>query len=91
MQGAFCVWNENKKGLRDLRLKPAQRHLFLYEKMMLFTKRAAKDTHRETYHYKNALKVSIFKHFHFWDPIKCEFLYQSLKHHYLSTNQIRYI
>ena len=58
MQGPFCVWNDSKKGLRDLRLKPAQRHLFLYEKMLLFTKRAGKDTDRETYHFKNALKVS---------------------------------
>ncbi|KAG0713105.1 Guanine nucleotide exchange factor DBS [Chionoecetes opilio] len=58
MQGPFSVWNEGKKGLRELRLKPAQRHIFLYEKVLLFTKRAGKDTDRATYHYKNALKMS---------------------------------
>ncbi|XP_076045191.1 guanine nucleotide exchange factor DBS-like isoform X5 [Oratosquilla oratoria] len=58
MQGPFSVWNESKKGLRDLRLKPAQRHIFLYEKMLLFTKRAGKDSDRATYHFKNALKMS---------------------------------
>ncbi|KAK4316259.1 hypothetical protein Pmani_012567 [Petrolisthes manimaculis] len=58
MQGPFSVWNDSKKGLRELRLKPAQRHIFLYEKVLLFTKRAGKDTDRATYHYKNALKMS---------------------------------
>ncbi|XP_045623391.1 guanine nucleotide exchange factor DBS isoform X5 [Procambarus clarkii] len=58
MQGPFSVWNESKKGLRELRLKPAQRHIFLYEKVLLFTKRAGKDTDRATYHFKNALKMS---------------------------------
>ncbi|XP_045118170.1 guanine nucleotide exchange factor DBS-like isoform X4 [Portunus trituberculatus] len=58
MQGPFSVWNEGKKGLRELRLKPAQRHIFLYEKVLLFTKRAGKDTDRATYHFKNALKMS---------------------------------
>lgn len=57
MQGPFSVWNDSKKGLRELRLKPAQRHIFLYEKMLLFTKRTGKDTDRATYHFKNALKV----------------------------------
>ncbi|KAB7494153.1 Guanine nucleotide exchange factor DBS, partial [Armadillidium nasatum] len=37
---------------------PAQRHIFLYDKMLLFTKRAGKDTEKETYHFKNALKMS---------------------------------
>ena len=59
MQGAFSVWYDHKKGLRDLRLKPAQRHLFLYEKMLMFTKRTGKDTDRSTYHFKNALKVKL--------------------------------
>ncbi|XP_050688472.1 guanine nucleotide exchange factor DBS-like isoform X4 [Eriocheir sinensis] len=58
MQGPFSVWNEGKRGLRELRLKPAQRHLFLYEKVLLFTKRAGKDTDRATYHFKSALKMS---------------------------------
>lgn len=58
MQGPFSVWNDSKKGLRELRLKPAQRHIFLYEKMLLFTKRTGKDTDRATYHFKNALKMS---------------------------------
>ncbi|XP_071514247.1 guanine nucleotide exchange factor DBS-like isoform X2 [Panulirus ornatus] len=58
MQGPFSVWNDSKKGLRELRLKPAQRHIFLYEKVLLFTKRAGKDTDRATYHFKNALKMS---------------------------------
>lgn len=65
MQGPFSVWNEGKRGLRELRLKPAQRHLFLYEKVLLFTKRAGKDTDRATYHFKNALKVWSSKFFDF--------------------------
>lgn len=69
MQGPFSVWNESKKGLRELRLKPAQRHIFLYEKVLLFTKRAGKDTDRATYHFKNALKVQYFVSVA--NPIRC--------------------
>uniref|UniRef100_A0A1B6D890 DH domain-containing protein n=1 Tax=Clastoptera arizonana TaxID=38151 RepID=A0A1B6D890_9HEMI len=40
MQGSFSVWTENKKDrLRELRLKPMQRHIFLYQKAIMFCKK----------------------------------------------------
>ncbi|XP_055387523.1 guanine nucleotide exchange factor DBS-like isoform X2 [Condylostylus longicornis] len=61
LQDSFQVWTENKKDLR-LRLKPQQRHIFLYQKSMLFCKQAAKPTttghNKSTYQYKNDLKMS---------------------------------
>jgi len=71
MQGSFSVWTDSKKDrLRELRLKPMQRHIFLYQKAMLFCKKAAKEVHnKDTYHFKRYLKVSyasiivfIYKH-----------------------------
>ncbi|KAF2360234.1 CRAL-TRIO lipid binding domain [Trinorchestia longiramus] len=58
MQGAFSVWVENKRVLRELRIKPAQRHLFLYEKVLLFTKKTGKDNDKASYQFKCALKMS---------------------------------
>ena len=60
MQGSFSVWTDSKKDrLRELRLKPMQRHIFLYQKAMLFCKKAAKEVHnKDTYHFKRYLKVS---------------------------------
>ena len=42
MQGPFSVWieqkNKKEKRLRDLRLKPSSRHVFLYERAIVFCK-----------------------------------------------------
>lgn len=58
MQGSFSVWAENKKDIR-LRIKPMQRHIFLYSKAMLFCKPAAKNLHNKaTYQFKHFLKMS---------------------------------
>ncbi|KAJ4435473.1 hypothetical protein ANN_18089 [Periplaneta americana] len=58
MQGSFSVWTDSKKDrLRELRLKPMQRHIFLYQKAMIFCKKAAKEVHnKDTYHFKRYLK-----------------------------------
>ncbi|CAH1980535.1 unnamed protein product [Acanthoscelides obtectus] len=58
LQGSLSVWMESKRDLR-LRLKPMQRHLFLYKKTLLFCKPNAKATHNKaTYQYKHHLKMS---------------------------------
>lgn len=59
MQGSFLVVSENKRDLR-LRIRPRRRHIFLYEKSMLFCKPAAKNSHNKaTYHFKHDLQVSL--------------------------------
>ncbi|MGH0125353.1 UNVERIFIED_CONTAM: hypothetical protein FKN15_023494 [Acipenser sinensis] len=66
MQGSFSVWTEHKKGhskVKDLaRFKPMQRHLFLYNKMLLFCKKREEtvDGHEKTpsYGFKHSLKMS---------------------------------
>ncbi|CAG9816753.1 unnamed protein product [Phaedon cochleariae] len=58
LQGSFNVWLENKRDLR-LRLKPMQRHLFLYQKAVLFCKPVSKTVHNKTtYHFKHYLQMS---------------------------------
>ncbi|XP_046672964.1 guanine nucleotide exchange factor DBS-like isoform X2 [Homalodisca vitripennis] len=58
MQGSFSVSPESKKDrLRDLRLKPMQRHIFLYQKALLFCKKSAAHN-KATYHFKRILKMS---------------------------------
>ncbi|KAJ8926822.1 hypothetical protein NQ314_020670 [Rhamnusium bicolor] len=58
LQGSFSVWAENKKDLR-LRIKPTRRHLFLYQKALLFCKPVSKATHNKaTYQFKHYLKMS---------------------------------
>jgi hypothetical protein len=58
LQGSFSVWVENKKDLR-LRLKPTRRHIFLYQKSILFCKAASKSSHNKaTYQFKHYLKMS---------------------------------
>ncbi|XP_010780544.1 guanine nucleotide exchange factor DBS-like, partial [Notothenia coriiceps] len=64
MQGSFNVWTDHKRGhskVKDLaRFKPMQRHLFLYDKMMLFCKKREETTdgHDKTpsYSFKHSLK-----------------------------------
>ncbi|XP_057217558.1 guanine nucleotide exchange factor DBS isoform X10 [Triplophysa rosa] len=66
MQGSFNVWTDHKKGhskVKDLaRFKPMQRHLFLYNKMILFCKRREEtsDAHEKSpsYSFKHFLKMS---------------------------------
>ncbi|KAL5288825.1 MCF2L family protein [Megaselia abdita] len=58
LQDSFQVLTEAKKDIR-LRLKPQQRHIFLYQKSMLFCKQTSKTGHnKSTYQYKNFLKMS---------------------------------
>lgn len=57
MQDSFQVWSESKKDIR-LRIKPQQRHIFLYQKSMLFCKLASKPGHnKSTYQFKHYVKV----------------------------------
>ncbi|XP_053285931.1 guanine nucleotide exchange factor DBS isoform X2 [Pleuronectes platessa] len=66
MQGSFNVWTDHKRGhskVKDLaRFKPMQRHLFLYDKMLLFCKKREEtiDGHDKTpsYSFKHSLKMS---------------------------------
>ncbi|CAH2989559.1 unnamed protein product [Chilo suppressalis] len=58
MQGSFLVVSENKRDLR-LRIRPRRRHIFLYEKAILFCKPATKNSHNKaTYHFKHDLQMS---------------------------------
>uniref|UniRef100_A0A8C8G7A7 MCF.2 cell line derived transforming sequence-like 2 n=1 Tax=Oncorhynchus tshawytscha TaxID=74940 RepID=A0A8C8G7A7_ONCTS len=68
MQGSFNVWTDHKKGhskVKDLaRFKPMQRHLFLYNKMLLFCKKREETTdgHEKpsaSYSFKHSLKVRL--------------------------------
>ena len=61
MQGSFSVWTEHKKDkIKDLRFKPMQRHIFLYEKMILFCKKKddPQSAEKAGYIYKSCLAVS---------------------------------
>ncbi|KAJ8278817.1 hypothetical protein COCON_G00058830 [Conger conger] len=66
MQGSFQVWTEHKRGhskVKDLaRFKPMQRHLFLYDKVLLFCKKREEtaEGHEKSpsYSYKHSLKMS---------------------------------
>ncbi|XP_075997760.1 guanine nucleotide exchange factor DBS isoform X2 [Genypterus blacodes] len=66
MQGSFNIWTDHKKGhnkVKDLaRFKPMQRHLFLYDKVLLFCKKREENTdgHDKTpsYSFKHSLKMS---------------------------------
>ncbi len=60
MQGAFQVWMEDKKTkIKDIRFKPMQRHVFLYEKRFLFCKKKDVPIHAEkaSYIFKTDLQV----------------------------------
>ncbi|XP_053329711.1 proto-oncogene DBL [Spea bombifrons] len=66
MQGSFSVWISHKKGptkMKELtRFKPMQRHLFLYERALVFCKRREDpgDGHNKTpsYSFKHILKMN---------------------------------
>ena len=58
LQGSFSVWSSSKRE-RLLRLKPSQRHIFLYEKAFIFCKHSKPQAHNKaTYHFKRYLKMS---------------------------------
>ncbi|XP_034653766.1 guanine nucleotide exchange factor DBS isoform X2 [Drosophila subobscura] len=58
LQDSFQVWTESKKDIR-LRIKPQQRHIFFYQKSMLFCKQTSKSGHnKSTYQFKHHVKVS---------------------------------
>uniref|UniRef100_A0A2C9KF52 Guanine nucleotide exchange factor DBS n=1 Tax=Biomphalaria glabrata TaxID=6526 RepID=A0A2C9KF52_BIOGL len=62
MHGSFRVWTEHKHDrIRDLRLRPMQRHVFLYQRALLLCKK--KDEHhgnndQPSYTFKNKLNLS---------------------------------
>ncbi|XP_028277058.1 proto-oncogene DBL [Parambassis ranga] len=64
MQGGFSVWISHKRAavrMKELaRFKPMQRHLFLYERALLFCKRRDQDNHDRTpfYSFKSCLRMS---------------------------------
>ncbi|KAL3847149.1 hypothetical protein ACJMK2_018078, partial [Sinanodonta woodiana] len=60
LQGSFSVWTEHKKEkIRDIRFKPMQRHVFLYEKAILLCKKKEDSTsEKDVYSYKNMLRLS---------------------------------
>ncbi|XP_022218469.2 guanine nucleotide exchange factor DBS isoform X2 [Drosophila obscura] len=59
LQDSFQVWTESKKDIR-LRIKPQQRHIFLYQKSMLFCKQTSKPGHnKSTYQFKHHVKMSL--------------------------------
>ncbi|XP_059163634.1 guanine nucleotide exchange factor DBS-like isoform X3 [Physella acuta] len=62
MHGSFRVWTEHKhERIRDIRLRPMQRHVFLYQRALLLCKK--KDEHhgnndQPSYTFKNKLNLS---------------------------------
>ncbi|XP_021347383.1 guanine nucleotide exchange factor DBS-like isoform X3 [Mizuhopecten yessoensis] len=62
MQGAFNVFTEHQRGrIKDIRFKPMQRHMFLYEKSILLCKRKEEiglSSEKGVYSFKNLLKLS---------------------------------
>ena len=58
MHGAFSVWTEHKRELfKDLRFKPMQRNIFLYERGLLLCKKKEESNDDPVYTFKNKLKV----------------------------------
>ncbi|GFY44277.1 guanine nucleotide exchange factor DBS [Trichonephila inaurata madagascariensis] len=59
LQSPFNVWVENKKDrIRDLRFKAHHRYIFLYQGLVLFTKKYGREE-SPSYAFKNALKIFI--------------------------------
>ncbi|XP_019620399.1 PREDICTED: guanine nucleotide exchange factor DBS-like isoform X2 [Branchiostoma belcheri] len=61
MQGSFSVWSSSKDSkVKALRIRPMQRHIFLYEKLLLFCKKREdiKEGERACYSYKNCIQMS---------------------------------
>lgn len=64
LQESFMVWHVNKRGILRA-VKGRRRQVFLYQKMVLFTKREEDLNSKDVvcYHYKNGLKVTIGNRF----------------------------
>ncbi|XP_038050997.1 guanine nucleotide exchange factor DBS-like [Patiria miniata] len=58
MQGALYMWVDHKKRNYDIRQKKMQRHVFLYEKMVLFCKKRGDIKEKTCYGYKSSLKTA---------------------------------
>ncbi|CAH1781907.1 unnamed protein product [Owenia fusiformis] len=61
MQDSFNVWlthAQKKDRLKDIRFKPMQRHIFLYENSILFSKKMEDKYKDKEYIYKSSLKTS---------------------------------
>ncbi|XP_054610868.1 proto-oncogene DBL isoform X2 [Dunckerocampus dactyliophorus] len=63
LQGGFSVWISHKRAAVLARFKPMQRHVFLYERALLFCKRRDDDAHERTpvYSFKSCLRMSSMK------------------------------
>ena len=58
MQGPLFVWVEHKKGgIKDIRQRKMQRHVFLYEKLVIFCKKRGDIKEKTCYAFKSSLKV----------------------------------
>lgn len=61
MQGSLFMWMEYKKNrhnLKDIRQKKMQRHVFLYEKIILFCKKRRDFKDKTCYAFKHSVKIS---------------------------------
>ena len=60
MQGALFMWVDHKKrNLNDIRQRKMQRHVFLYEKAVLFCKKRGDIKEKTCYAFKSSLKVKV--------------------------------
>ena len=55
LQDSFLVWHTSKKGL--LPLKGRHRQVFLYQKILIFSKKDEESKENVFYHYKESIKV----------------------------------
>jgi hypothetical protein len=62
LQDSFIVWHVNKRGILPLKGRPRQ--VFLYQKMVIFTKREEDLNSKDVvcYQYKNSMKVKETKY-----------------------------
>ena len=59
LHGSFRVWTEHKnEKLKGLRLRPMQRHVFLYQRDMLFCKQREGEENQPSYTFKTKINVS---------------------------------
>ncbi|XP_033637412.1 guanine nucleotide exchange factor DBS-like isoform X5 [Asterias rubens] len=59
MQGALFMWVDHKKrNLNDIRQRKMQRHVFLYEKAVLFCKKRGDIKEKTCYAFKSSLKTA---------------------------------
>lgn len=59
LHGSFRVWTEHKnEKLKGLRLRPMQRHMFLYQRDMLFCKQKEGEENQPSYTFKTKINLS---------------------------------